>query len=173
MCWDVFDIRGQHVQTRILLEEVEFHKCRPILCDKRLDMSQKIVTFKISVLVTATFGCETIDLKPLTIRRYRRFFAKYATAISGRSITDENKQPSFDIIAWVRWRRAVWLGKGLRGEKGNIVHTSLHWGFQNRAVGDVFHQLPPTMTTSFFVLVSHAQDPSGWSEFCDDLKPEK
>ena len=53
------------------------------------------------------------------------FNAKCLSVISGRSWTDEINSPPFDIIGWIHWRRAVWLGKELRGEKDKIVRTIL------------------------------------------------
>ena len=99
------------------------------------------------------------------------FNAKCLSVISCRSWTDELNSPSFDIIAWIHWRRAVWLGKALRGEKGEIVRTILHWNFQHRAPGDIFHSVPDEMLISFHLLTAHARNMSEWAEFCANRKP--
>ena len=46
-------------------------------------------------------------------------------------------------MAWIHWRRARWLGKALRGEKGDAVLNTTHWGFQHQERGDVFLRPPP------------------------------
>ena len=99
------------------------------------------------------------------------FNARYLYAISGRSISDATREPSFDIIAWILWRRAVWLGKALRGVKGNIVLSTLRWNFTRKMRGDIFYHLPSDLKTSFRVLMQHACNLPGWIEFCDSIKP--
>ena len=82
------------------------------------------------------------------VRRYLNFNVRCLSAISGRTFTAERTEPTFDIMAWIHWRRARWLGKALRGDKGNLVLNAVHWGFQHQEHGDVFHDLPPAMKTS-------------------------
>ena len=63
--------------------------------------------------------------------------------------------------------------KALRGVKGGRVLNAVHWGFMHREHGDVFSDLPPVMTTSFFVLRKHACDTKGWVNYCKTMKSEK
>ena len=93
--------------------------------------------------------------------------------ISGRTWAAEKSKPTFDVMEWVYWRRSRWLGKALRGDKGKFVLNAVHWGFQHRRTGDVFDGYPEAILTSFHTLVEHAHDPKFWSDYCDDLKPEK
>ena len=43
----------------------------------------------------------------------------------------------------------------------------------HREHGDVFSDLPPVMTTSFFVLRKHACDTKGWMNYCKTIEPVK
>ena len=76
-------------------------------------------------------------------------------------------------MVWIYWRRARWLGKALRGVKGDDVLNAVHWGFQHQMNGDVFDDLPPGMKTSFLVLRKHASDAKAWTEYCKSIKPDK
>ena len=76
------------------------------------------------------------------------------------------------MLAWIHWRRAVWLGKGLRGEKGETLLTMLQWGFQHQRSGDAFCGIPAVMKGSFAALRHHASDTEEWGKFLKDMKPE-
>ena len=93
--------------------------------------------------------------------------------LSGRSVQQELREPSFDLLAWIRWRRLVFVGKVLRGEKGDVMLTIMHWNYDNRTAGDVFYSVPPEVVVSPFQgLVALACDKSKWQELCDELKPK-
>ena len=130
--------------------------------------------YKGAVLVNTTFGCESITLSPRVVRnKYIDFNARCCAVISHRTFASEKAKPSFDIMKWIHWRRARWLGKELRGEKGNLVLNSVHWGFQHQERGDVFSDIPPAMKTSFQVLQQSARDKKLWPEYCKEIEPEK
>ena len=61
--------------------------------------------------------------------------------------------------------------KVLRGEKGDQVLEALKWAYQHKRTGDIFHQLPSVMKTSFHILVWHASNQSEWLSYCDNIKP--
>ena len=124
-------------------------------------------------MIGGTYGCESITLTPGIVRRYVEFNTRCLSAMSGRTTAAERSEPTFDIMSWIHWRRARWLGKALRGVKGGRVLNAVHWGFMHREHGDVFSDLPPVMTTSFFVLCKHACDTKGWVNYCKTIKPEK
>ena len=161
-----------HVQHRILLAAITFGQFRATLRSSRLNKSAKISLYKSSVLTKATFGCEIVSLTSVNKRRYSYFNAKCCAEITGRAYAAEKREPSFDILSWIQWRRTIWLGGALRGEKGGNVSTLLHWNFQHRCNGDVFSHLPAHMTTCFLVLRRHAANVAAWSKYCSDLKPE-
>ena len=124
-------------------------------------------------MVNATFGCESITLCPRVVRKYVDFNARCCAVVSHRTFASEKAKPSFDIMKWIHWRRARWLGKALRGEKGHYVLNAVHWGFQHQRRGDVFDDIPPAMKTSFLVLQRSAADAKFWSDYCNDIKPKK
>ena len=124
-------------------------------------------------MTNATFGCETITLTPVIMRKYRDFNARCLSVISGRTLAAEKAKPSFDVIKWIHWRRSRWLGKALRGEKGFLVLNAVQWGFQHQERGDVFHDVPPQMKTTFQVLRQNALNAKLWTDYCKDLEPEK
>ena len=147
-----------HVRSRLAMASIEFGRQRSMLRSRRLGRPIKVSGYKGAVLTNVTFGCETITLTPRVIKKYRDFNASCSMVISHRTFTAEKAKPSFDIIQWILWRRARWLGKALRGEKGHLILNAVHWGFQHQQRGDVFHDLPPVMKTTFQVLQRNACD---------------
>ena len=138
-----------------------------------MDHASVSAGYKGAVLVNATFGCECITLTPRVIRKYVDFNASCCAVISHRTFAAEKAKPSFNIMEWIYWRRARWLGKALRGEKGQLILNAVQWGFQHRERGDVFDDVPDEMKTSFLTLRNHALNPKLWAGYCEGLKPEK
>ena len=162
-----------HVRQRLIWASIEFDRQRSMLRSRRLLRSIKVSGYKGAVLVNATFGCECITLTPRVIRKYVDFNASCCAVISHRTFAAEKAKPSFNIMEWIYWRRARWLGKALRGEKGQLILNAVQWGFQHRERGDVFDDVPDEMKTSFLTLRNHALNPKLWAGYCEGLKPEK
>ena len=161
----------EHVKHSILLAKIKFGQYRLMMRSKRLWRSIKIANYKGLIVSRATFGCEAVDLTQKTIRRYKAFNAECLACISGRSRQAEMRKPSFDLLAWIRWRRLVWFGKCMRGTKGAIVLHTLKWNFANRSRGDIFQYLPGGLPTTFDGLRQAAMDLSKWQQLCDEQKP--
>ena len=173
MLYDADGGQEDHVRQRLMLAGIEFGRQRTMLRSGRLNLPIKISGYKGAILINATYGCEVLRLTPMIVRKYRDFNARCLSVISGRTWAAEKSKPTFDVMEWVYWRRARWLGKALRGEKGKFVLNAVHWGFQHRRTNDVFDDHPEEMLTSFHALVKDAHDPVFWSDYCDGLKPEK
>ena len=159
----------QHVKTCLLRAEIVFGQYRKMLRDNRLPRAYKVATYKSAVLSRATFACEAVDLTRRNQRRYKTFSARCLSA--RRTVQAELREPSFDLLAWIRWRRMVFVGKGLRGEKGDIMLKMLRWNFDHRTPGDVFYSLPPVpgLASTFQGLqAALASDKSRWQEMCGE-----
>ena len=161
----------EHVRHSILMGEIKFGEYREILRSKRLQRSIKVSVYKGVCLSKATYGCEVVSLTSRTLRRYKTFNARCSACVSGRSVQQELRKPSFDLLAWIRWRRLVWFGKCMRGTKGAIVLHTLQWNFNNRATGDIFHYLPAALPKTFHELRQKAMDINAWQQLCDEQKP--
>ena len=98
-------------------------------------------------------------------RKYHAFNARWLSMISGRTISNETRKPSFDIIVWILWQRDVWLGKTLRDTKGTMVRNILRWNFTRQVRGDMFYHPPSNLRRSSQVLLQHVCDLPGWTEF--------
>ena len=173
MLYDADGGQEDHVRERLMLAGIEFGRQRTMLRSRRLSLPIKISGYKGTVLINATYGCEVLRLTSTIKRKYRDFNARCLSVISGRTYAQEKDKPTFDIMEWIYWRRAGWLGKALRGEKGKFVLNAVHWGYQHQRAGDIFDDYPDEMKTSFHILVKNATDLKFWSAYCDELKPEK
>lgn len=173
MTYDADGGQEYHVRERLMWSGIEFGRQRTMLRNRRLNLSIKISGYKGAVLVNATYGCESIRLTASIKRKYQDFNARCLSVISGRTFAAEKQKPTFDVIAWIHWRRARWLGKALRGEKGTYLLNAVRWGFQRQQRGDIFDDLPPEMKTSFNTLQTAACNAKAWSDYCEELRPEK
>ena len=162
-----------HVRQRVMMAEIEFGRQRSMLRSGRLNLPIKISGYKGAVLVNTTYGCECITLTTTIKRKYTNFNAKCCAVVSGRTFAAEKQNPTFDVLGWIHWRRAVWLGKALRGEKGNLLLNAVHWGFQRQEPGDVFDDHPSVIKTTFDTLRLIAHNMVFWSDYCKELKPPK
>ena len=162
-----------HVRERLMWAGIEFGRQRRMLRSGRLNLPIKISGYKGAVLANATFGCESVRLTNVVKRKYCTFNARCLSAITGRTYAAESLKPTFDIMAWIHWRRAGWLGKALRGQKGELLLNAVRWGFQHQQPGDIFDDLPPRMKTSFLTLQSAALDQKAWDDYCNKLCPKK
>ena len=84
-------------------------------------------------------------------------FKKY---IYKPSPTENRAQPNPKVSPW-------------RYGATNFVLNAVHWGFQHQERGDVFHDLPPNMKTSFHTLCNYAHDSKVWSDYCNDVNQTK
>ena len=73
---------------------------------------------------------------------HKVFNSKCLSVLSGHTIAQETRKPSFDILTWIRWRRLTWLGKILRVKKWISFMFMLKFratmATERRTAGDVF-----------------------------------
>ena len=98
--------QDSHVRERLSWAGTEFNRQRKALRSGQLLLRVRISGYKGAVLVTGTFGCEAITLTPRIVRRYVDFNTRCLSAMTGRSLAAERTEPTFDIMAWIHWRRA-------------------------------------------------------------------
>ena len=128
-----------HIDSRIMFAKIVFGHHRRTIRSSKLSRHIKVSIYKSVALSRATFGCEYINMNSIIKRKFQTFNARCSADISGRSIAEEMSTPSFNIIAWINWKRLVWLGKVLRGDKGPMVLNALHWSYQRRVTGGCIH----------------------------------
>ena len=90
-----------HVRERIIWASIEYGRQQTMLRSRRLSLPIKVSGYKGAILINATFGCETITLSPLVIRKYHVFNARCLATITGRTFAAEKAKPSFDVIKWI------------------------------------------------------------------------
>ena len=75
------------------------------------------------------------DLTRRVQRKYQVFNTKCLAIISRRTVQEELRLPSFNIVGGMHWRLMVFVGKILWGEKGKTMLDMLHWNFEKKTVG--------------------------------------
>ena len=89
MTFTADDDQEDHVREHLLWTGTEFGRQRKMLCNSRLLWPVKVSTYKDTVLINATFGCEKITLTSAVVRRYTTFNVRCLSAITGRSFAAE------------------------------------------------------------------------------------
>ena len=89
--------------------------------------------------------------------------------ISGKSVHDEARDGtrSFDLVRWIRARRAQYLGHILRMDPSRMVYKAVQYMHENRRQGDLLMDAPPY---SWRELVQFAADRAKWRRVVNALK---
>ena len=80
------------------------------------------------MISVVSFGFETREMPQKLEDSLRGWNARCLAAITGREISQEHRQPTFDLIARLRARRLKWAGQILRLEPKDslrLVHQVL------------------------------------------------
>ncbi len=75
---------------------------------------------------TLVFGCESWKLTAQARRKLNGTMSKILSRITGRTIADEAREPTLDVVMPARDRRSNWLGHTLRLEEHRGNTTSIY-----------------------------------------------
>ena len=91
-----------------------------------------------------TYGSEAWLLDEVTVRKLNGANSRILHRITGKSIREEASADSrtFDLVRWIRARRAQWLGHILRMQPDRMIHKAVKILHENRAVGDLLMDAP-------------------------------
>ena len=136
---------------------------RHIFSSDTISLQLKLRLYDVAVCSLLTYGCETWNLNPATIRCLNGANSRMLTHITGRSIRDEARPTttSFDLVRNIRIRRYRWLGHILRTSPDRLIHQALKCQAIMNAEGNLFMDAPPFRSPNH--LRNQARDRATWS----------
>ena len=104
----------QMMLVRTVIARSKFKELLSVWLDDILPLDLKLQLYKSFVTSTLCHGYEAWKFNTKNKATLRNWNAKCLSVMTGRSIHDETKDPTFDLIAHLRARRLKWLGHILR-----------------------------------------------------------
>ena len=141
-----FSADGDHttdVKARIAMAMKTAGKMRHIWASTIIPLQLKLRIYVAGVCSQLTYGSEAWRLDELTRRMLNGANSRLLHRITGKSIKEEASQSTrtFDLVRWIRARRAQWLGHILRMEPSRMVHQ-VELMHRSRTAGDLLMDAP-------------------------------
>ena len=165
----------QDVKIRMAIAKSTFGKLMEIWKATEISLKQKLRLYNAAVISIVSFGFETWEMPQKLEDSLRGWNARCLAAITGREISQEHRQPTFDLIAKLRARRLKWAGQILRLEpEDSLVHqvlvaTAMHdltTGYNRRSL-----LMDAEEYTTVEELLALAADRKGWTERVRQIDP--
>ncbi len=113
------------VNHRVTIAWARFRDLRRVLTDARLPSRLRIRLWNSSITSALMYGCESRKLTQAVRRKLNSNASKMLSRITGRTIADEARQPSVDVVMCARDQRWNWLGHILRMEGHRLTRQVL------------------------------------------------
>jgi hypothetical protein len=117
--------RRYAAEVRMGEAKSRFGKLRNIWDSGIFPTSAKLRLFEAAVVSVLVYGCEAWMLDESLMASLRGWCAKCVTRLTGQSIRDENRHPTYPLVMKVRQRRLKWLGHILRSDESNMVRVAV------------------------------------------------
>jgi hypothetical protein len=165
----------QDVKIRMAIAKSTFGKLMEIWKAPEISLKQKLRLYNAAVISIVSFGFETWEMPQKLEDSLRGWNARCLAAFTGREISQEHRQPTFDLIAKLRARRLKWAGQILRQEpEDSLVHqmlvaTAMHdltTGYHRRSL-----LMDAEEYTTVEELLELAADRKRWAERVRQIDP--
>ena len=104
------------------------------------------------------YGSKAWNLDEEAVRTLNGVNSKLLHRITGRPVQEEARDGrSFDLVRWIRTRRAQWLGHILRMEPSRMLHRAVQYMHGSRKKGDLLMDAPEYSWTEL-VQLAHNRD---------------
>ena len=119
-------------------------KMRHIWASKWIPLTLKFRVYVAGVCSQLTYGSEEWRLDEKTTRMLNGTNSRLLHKITGKSYKEEASEETrtFDLVRWIRARRAQWLGHILRMDPNRMVHQAVKVLHANRTPGDLLMDAP-------------------------------
>ena len=159
--------RVQMVEQRMTLAKAIFGSLWHFWNSHAVSESLKMRIYAAGVISILTYGCESWILDGRMTERLRNWSARCLSQITGRTVPDEHRSPTWDLVPRLISRRAKWLGHVLRAQESHPVRRVLKgWveqvqsGSGSYREGSVLAEAPAH--DSFAQLTDLADDRETW-----------
>ena len=125
-----FSVDGDHmtdVRARVAMARKTAGKMRNIWSSRWIPLALKLRIYISGVCSVLVYGSEAWTLDANAIRTINGANSIMLSRISGKSVHDEARDStrSFDLVRWIRARRAQYLGHILGMDPSRIVHKAV------------------------------------------------
>ena len=142
-----FSADGSHltdVKARVAKAMQTAGKMRHIWASSVIPLRLKLRVYVAGVCSQLTYGSEARRLDETTTRMLNGVNSRLLHRITEKSIKEEASQDTrtFDLVRWIRARRAQWLGHILRMEPYRMIHQAVQLIHASRTPGDLLMDAP-------------------------------
>ena len=148
------------MQVRMAQARGTFNKLHEIWRSEWLTVDTKLQIYESGVWSVLVYGSEVWRLTEGAMRTLRGWNARCLIRITGREVRDETRDPTRDLVDFIRAERLRWLGKILRMEEGRLIRRLVAQVQAPYPEGSIFMDAP---THGFDELVKYANDKERWN----------
>ena len=158
------------LKRRIAMAMTRCGRLSNIFDSKNISLRSKLRLYQAAVCSILTYGCETWDLCPKTIRRLNGANSTMLARITDKSIQQEARATttSLNLVQKIRIRRLKWLGHILRAGPQSLMFCALRAQFEMGKQGNLLMDAPAH--TSVEDLVPLAMDRATWRQLAAGIQ---
>ena len=138
-------LQSYDVDARVAMAMSRCGKLRHIFDSPHLPLTVKLRLYEAAVCSLLTYGCETWDLDPTTMRRINGANSTMLARITGRPIPTEARPltTSFNLLKKIRERSLRWVGHIIRAGPDCIMYQALVIQHAMGHTGNLLMDAPP------------------------------
>ena len=157
------------VSTQLNMLSFYYSGLRGLLCDGSMLLQWRLQWYVSGVVAPAlhNVGCWLLDGK--TKRRMNGANSRLLARITQRSVHQEARSPTFDIVQWAKWKRARWLGHIMREPELSLVREAVFEEAERGRSGTLLDDAPPFRSRQHLRALASKED-NTWEEWCKGLK---
>ncbi len=129
--------KGERPKNELAKVRLEEEDSKRVLPNARLPSRLRIRLWNSSFTSTLLYGCESWKLTQAARRKLNSTASKMLSRITGRTIADEAREPSVDVVMRARDQRWNWLGHILRMERHRLTRLQCIKPTPESILGDV------------------------------------
>ena len=132
------------VKARIAKALKTAGKMRHVWDSKCIPMTLKLRIYIVGVCSQLAYGSEAWKLDENTIRMLNGINSRLLHRITGKTYKEEASEGTrtFDLVRWIRARRAQWLGHILRMDPSRMAQQAVQLMHEDRSSGDLLTDAP-------------------------------
>ena len=157
------------IETRCKKAKTTFGRLHEFWSCSTLPMKAKLRMYQCCVWSTVTYGNVAWKLTKKTCSTLRNWNAKNLAIITGKTVYDETKEPTMDLIRYLRALRLKWVGHVLRRGENFPARRAMMMEQQPYEEGSILENTPKH--GSMAELIELAEDREKWRLEVNSLKP--
>ena len=163
---------GLGVERRMEAAADAFRTLGRVWWASEISLGLKLRVYGAAVQTILMYSSECWVLDESLEKKLGAWNARRLAVLTGRSIRDEYKYPTWDLVGRIRSRRLKWLGKVLRNEDSSSIVRSFILAEADiyclgKGGSSIFQDVTPFGSSKELVMM--AEDSKGWKELVDKV----